>query len=109
MATSSSKVAGVGSTTVLNRRIKALDRSFTPLSRLLAVAITLKPLTAWTSVFNSGTGSDFSERMVISVSCTSLGMRVSSSTRAMRPDSMAIIIGLGTRALREGPSASSRA
>ena len=49
MSTSSSGVAGSGSTTVLNRRRSALDSSLTPRSRSLAVAMRLKPRTAWTS------------------------------------------------------------
>ena len=57
----------------------------------------------------SGTGSVFSDRIVISASCTSDGMRVSSSTRATRPSAIAVITGEGTRAARDGPSASSRA
>ena len=57
----------------------------TPRSRSLAVAITLKPWTAWTSSSSSGIGSVFSDRIVISASCTSDGMRVSSSTRASLP------------------------
>ena len=81
----------------------------TPLSRLLAVAMTLKPGRACTSSSSSGTGSVFSDRMVISESCTSDGMRVSSSTRAIAPVSIARITGPGTRASRDGPSASSRA
>ena len=87
--TSSSSVAGVGSTTALNRRVSALERSFTPLSRLFAVPITLNPRRAWTSIPSSGMGSVFSESIVINVSCTSLGMRVSSSTRAIFPSRMA--------------------
>src|ERR1019366_1282689 len=108
ISTSSSMEADTGRTTVLNRRFSALDSSFTPRSRLLAVAITLKPRTARTSIPNSGTGSDFSERMVISESCTSAGIRVSSSTRAIFPFCIAIIIGLGTTAFQDGPSASRR-
>ncbi len=81
----------------------------TPLSRLLAVAMTLKPGLAWTSSSSSGTGRLFSERMVISASCTSAGMRVSSSTRTSAPVSIARMTGLGTSASRVGPSASSRA
>ena len=81
----------------------------TPLSRLLAVAITLKPGRACTSSSSSGTGNDFSERIVISASCTSAGIRVSSSTRTSDPRCMARITGLGITALQSGPSASSRA
>ncbi len=43
------------------------------------------------------------------VSCTSAGMRVSSSTRASLPARMARRMGLGTSARSLGPSASSRA
>ena len=99
--------AGTGSTTVLKRRLSAADSSFTPLSRLLAVAITLKPRVACTSEPSSGMGSIFSDSTVISESCTSAGMRVSSSTRAILPLRMACISGLGTSAFSEGPWASS--
>ncbi len=102
-------LSGTGSTTVLKRRVSALDSSLTPLSRLLAVAITLKPLRACTSRPSSGTGSVFSERIVMSVSCTSAGMRVSSSRRAIMPSRMARIIGLTTSAAGDGPSVSRRA
>ena len=54
---------GSGSTTVLNRRRSALDSSLTPRSRSLAVAMTLKPLRACTSVPSSGIGSVFSDRI----------------------------------------------
>ena len=43
-------------TTVLKRRLSADDSSLTPRSRLLAVAMTLKPLRAWTSVLSSAIG-----------------------------------------------------
>ncbi len=109
MSTSSSSVAGSGSTTVLNRRRSAEDRSLTPLSRSLAVAMTLKPRSACTSVPSSGTGSVFSDSMVISASCTSAGIRVSSSMRAIAPVRIATITGEGTSAPSVGPSASSRA
>ena len=109
MATSSSGSSGSGRTTTLNRRLSAADSSLTPLSRSLAVAITLKPLRACTSVSSSGMGSDFSDRTVMRASCTSDGMRVSSSIRTSVPSSMARNTGLGTSALRDGPSASSRA
>ena len=71
--------------------------------------MTLKPLVAWTSIPSSGMGRDFSDRIVISASCTSDGIRVSSSTRASAPDSMARSTGLGTSACRLGPSVSRRA
>ena len=41
--------AGVGRTTMLNRRFRAADMSLTPLSRVLAVAMTEKPFWAGTS------------------------------------------------------------
>jgi hypothetical protein len=91
----------------LKRRLSALDSSFTPLSRLLAVAITEKPRTACTSLPSSGMGKSFPDSTVISVSCTSAGMRVSSSTRAILPRRMACTSGLGTSALSDGPWASS--
>ncbi len=109
MSTSSSSLAGSGSTTVLNRRRSAEDSSFTPRSRSLAVAMTENPLAACTSMPSSGTGRVFSDRIVISASCTSDGIRVSSSTRAIRPSAIAVITGDGTIAARLGPSASSRA
>ena len=109
ISTSSSALSGSGSTTVLKRRRIALERSLTPRSRSLAVAITLKPWTAWISSSSSGIGSDFSDRIVISASCTSDGIRVSSSTRASLPASIARYTGPGTSASRDGPSASSRA
>jgi hypothetical protein len=93
----------------LKRRLSALDSSLTPRSRLFAVAMTLKPRRACTSSPSSGIGSVFSDSTVISASCTSDGMRVSSSTRAMDPRSIARMSGLGTSAARDGPSAMSRA
>ena len=109
MLISSSSVAGTGRMTVLKRRLSAEDSSLTPLSRLFAVAMRLKPRTACTSSLSSGMGRVFSDRMVISVSCTSAGMRVSSSTRAMRPSDMARMSGLSTSAARDGPLESSSA
>ena len=106
ISTSSSAVSGTGKITVLKRRLSALDNSFTPRSRLFAVAITLNPFVACTSSFNSGIGKVFSDKIVINVSCTSAGMRVSSSTRASLPSCIARIIGLATKASREGPLAS---
>ena len=109
MAISSSAVAGSGRTTVLNRRRSALDSSLMPRSRSLAVAIRLNPWTAATSVSSSGTGRTFSDRIVTRASCTSDGMRVSSSMRTSRPARIARYTGLGTRAASLGPSASRRA
>ena len=71
--------------------------------------MTLNPFAACTSVASSGISSVFSERIVISASCTSDGMRVSSSTRAMRPSAIAVMTGDETSAARLGPSASNRA
>ena len=71
--------------------------------------MTLKPLTACSSPPSSGIGSVFSDKMVISASCTSEGIRVSSSTRAIFPAPIARITGPGTIASRDGPSAISRA
>ena len=109
MATSSSSLAGSGSTTVLKRRRSAEDSSLTPLSRSFAVAMTLNPLSACASSPSSGIGSVFSDRMVISASWTSAGIRVSSSIRAIAPWRIAVITGDGTSACSLGPSASSRA
>ena len=69
----------------------------------------LKPCAACTSMPSSGTGSVFSESSVISVSCTSLDTRVSSSTRASLPSCIARSTGEDTSAAGEGPSASRRA
>ena len=46
---------------------------------------------------------------MISASCTSEGIRVSSSTRAIRPSAIAVMTGEGIIAALDGPSASSRA
>ena len=59
MRISSARVAGAGSNTVLKRRRSAVESSLTPRSRSLAVAMTLKPATACTSVLNSGTAGSF--------------------------------------------------
>ena len=109
ISTSSSRLLGRGNTTVLKRRCKALESSFTPRSRSLAVAMMLKPRVACTSVLSSGMGKVFSERIVIKASCTSDGMRVSSSIRTNWPCCMPCITGLGTKARSEGPSAKRRA
>jgi hypothetical protein len=109
ICTSSSASSGSGRTTVLKRRRSALESSFTPRSRSFAVAITLKPLLAWTSTPSSGTGSVFSESTVMRASCTSEGMRVSSSTRTSRASRMAVMTGLATSAASVGPSAIRRA
>ena len=74
-----------------------------PLSRSFAVAMTLKPLRAWTSVASSEIGSVFSDRIVISASWTSDGIRVSSSIRAIFASVIARCTGLGTSAASLGP------
>ncbi|MNS80174.1 hypothetical protein D3C72_1138410 [compost metagenome] len=109
IAISSSIEEGTGRITVLKRRFNALDNSLTPLSLLLAVAIRLKPFTACTSVFNSGMGNVFSERMVINVSCTSELIRVNSSTLTILPSFIALITGVSTIASITGPAESNRA
>ncbi|MOA09278.1 hypothetical protein D3C78_1290980 [compost metagenome] len=109
IATSSSIEDGTGRITVLKRRFNALESSLTPLSLLLAVAIRLKPFTACTSVFNSGIGNVFSERMVINVSCTSELIRVSSSTLTILPSFIPRITGVSTIASATGPAESSLA
>ncbi len=81
--------------------------SLTPLSRVLAVAITEKPRLAGTSDLSSGIEIVFSERMEIIASWTSEAQRVISSKRAREPDSMARMIGLGMRASGLGPRAMS--
>ena len=91
---------------MLNRRFSAEDRSLTPLSRLLAVAMTLNPRRACTSTPSSGMGSAFSERIEMRLSWTSAGIRVSSSMRTSRPSSIARMTWLGTTASRVGPWAS---
>jgi hypothetical protein len=79
----------------------------TPRSRSFAVAITVNPLAAWTSLPSSGIGRVFSDRIVIRLSWTSAGIRVSSSIRATLPSRIACIIGEGTSASWDGPCASS--
>ena len=72
-----------GMRTKLNRRLSAEDRSLTPRSRLLAVAMMEKPGLAKTMLSSSSSGMEtyFSDRIEISASCTSLVERVSSSNR----------------------------
>ena len=60
--------AGTGSTTLLKRRVSAADMSLTPRSRVLAVAIRLKPRLAGMWKPSSGTAIIFSDRMVMSES-----------------------------------------
>ncbi len=93
----------------LKRRLSAALISLTPLSRRLAVAMTPKPCTAATECSpSSGTAMRRSDSTGTSASWTSGRQRVISSTRAMRPDSIACITGDGTSASREGPPVSSR-
>ena len=76
-----------GIRTKLNRRLSAEDRSLTPRSRLLAVAMMEKPGLAKTMLSSSSSGMEtyFSDRIEISASCTSLVERVSSSNRPITP------------------------
>jgi len=108
IATANNRDKGVNElSSALLRRFNAEESSLTPLSRLLAVAMMLKPRTAWTAVLSSGIGIIFSERTVMSVSWTSLPIRVSSSKRQILPASIARISGVATSASRLGPWASS--
>ena len=74
---------------MLNRRLSAADMSLTPLSRVLAVAMSEKPFCAGTSRPSSGTDRRFSDNSEISASCTSLAQREISSTRTIEPLSIA--------------------
>ncbi len=87
-----------GMRTKLKRRFSAEDRSLTPRSRLLAVAMMEKPgwaKTMLSPVRSSGIETYFSDRIEISASCTSLVDRVSSSNRPIAPVSIAVMIGEG--------------
>ena len=106
---SDSRLSGAGSTTMLNLRFKAADISLTPLSLVLAVAMTENPFLAGTSMPSSGTEILFSDRMEIRASWTSEAQREISSTLAMAPSSMALYTGLGIMASFEGPLAISMA
>ena len=68
MSISVSRLAGVGSTTMLNLLFKAADISFTPLSLVFAVAMTEKPFLAGISILSSGTEILFSDKIEISAS-----------------------------------------
>lgn len=94
-----------GMRTKLKRRFSAEDRSLTPRSRLLAVAMTEKPGLAKTmlSLSISGTEMYFSDRIEISASWTSLVERVSSSKRPIAPVSIAVMIGEGIIDSRDWP------
>ena len=102
-------LSGSGRTTVLKRRLSALRQLVDALVAVVGGGDDVEARAPAPRCSSSGIGSVFSDRMVISVSCTSVGMRVSSSTRAILPASIARIIGLGTSACSGGPSASSRA
>src|SRR5690606_40327765 len=94
-----------GMRTKLKRRLSADDRSLTPRSRLLAVAMTEKPGLAKTMLSSSSSGIDtyFSDRIEMSASCTSLVARVSSSNRPITPCSIAVMIGDGIIDSRDWP------
>ena len=87
--TSSSNVAGLGNTTILNLLFSAALISLTPRSLVLAVAIIENPFFAATSSPSSGMESRFSERIEINASCTSEAQREISSTLAIFPSSIA--------------------
>ena len=106
---SASRFSGAGRTTMLNRRFKAADISLTPLSLVLAVAMTENPFLAGTSMPNSGTEIRFSDKMEIRASLTSEAHLEISSTLAMAPSSMARYTGLGIMASFDGPLAMSMA
>ena len=97
----------MGIDTKLNRRLRAVERSLTPRSRALAVAMMLKPGRAKTTLssFSSGIVMYFSERIEINASCTSLLQRVSSSNRPIRPCCMEVMIGEGIMLSRDWPAA----
>ena len=95
----------------MNRRFRAAESSFTPWSRVFAVAMTLNPGRANTMVSpgSSGTAIALSERTDTSASCTSGTHRVSSSNRSSPPARIATIVGDGMRVWAVGPSAITRA
>ena len=75
---------------MLKRLLRAEDISFTPRSRVLAVAMIEKPRWAGSSWLSSGIAIVFSERIEISASCTSEAQREISSKRATEPVSIAL-------------------
>ena len=105
ISTSASRFFGLGKITMLKRRFSAADISFTPLSRVFAVAISEKPRAAACSRFNSGIETRFSESREMRASCTSGAQREISSNRAILPSSIARKIGVFTSARSLGPSA----
>ncbi len=96
-----------GMRTKLKRRLSAEDRSLTPRSRLLAVAMMEKPGWAKTMLSSSSSGMEtyFSDRIEMSASWTSLVERVSSSKRPITPPSIAVMIGEGIIDSRDCPLA----
>ena len=98
----------MGICTKLKRRFKAVDRSLTPRSRLLAVAMMLKPGCANTMpspLDSSGMEMYFSLRIEIGASCTSEVQRVNSSNRPISPLCMEVMIGEGIIESRDCPVA----
>ena len=90
----------------LNRRLSAALISFTPRSRVLAVAMTLNPWRAKTmpSVpLSSGIATTRSDSRDSSESWTSSGQRVISSKRTILPSAMPRSIGAGTSDRVDGP------
>ena len=100
---------GGGRITMLNLRFRAADISLTPLSLVLAVAMTENPFWAGSSSASSGMEMRFSDKMEINASCTSLAHLDISSKRAMLPVSMARYTGLFIIASLDGPWAMSMA
>ena len=96
----------------LNRRFRAALISFTPRSRVFAVAITLNPAMAnrlRLSSGSSGTAITRSLRTDRSTSCISSGQRVNSSNRTTLPSRIPRNSGAGTSDRSLGPSARSSA
>ena len=80
----------------LNRRLSALDISFTPLSLVFAVPMTLKPGRANSrpSSPSSGMFRTLSLSTLIKLSCTSAGVRVISSKRVNEVGALAASAGI---------------
>ncbi|OLT21836.1 hypothetical protein BJF79_46590 [Actinomadura sp. CNU-125] len=110
---SSTAKSAIGNTvSKLNRRFSAALISLTPRSRVLAVAITLKPSRANTIAsgpVSSGIAMTRSDSGESSESCTSRGQRVISSNRTTRPSAIPCSSGAGTSDRVEGPSDTSSA
>jgi len=107
MSASAFLLVTTGMRTKLKRRLSAEDRSLTPRSRLLAVAMTEKPGLANTVLSASSSGMEmyFSDRIEMRASCTSLVARVSSSNRPIMPCSIAVMMGEGIIDSRDCPLA----